>query len=32
MTKHNETGAPLPGYCENWALMHERAAFNLGQV
>ena len=31
-TKHNETGAPLPGYCENWALMHERAAFNLGQV
>ena len=31
-TKHNETGAPLPGYCENWALMRERAAFNLGQV
>jgi len=31
-TKHNETGAPLPGYCENWALMHERAALNLGQV
>jgi D-alanyl-D-alanine dipeptidase len=31
-TKHNETGASLPGYCENWALMHERAAFNLGQV
>ncbi len=31
-TKHNETGAPLPGYCKNWALMHERAAFNLGQV
>jgi zinc D-Ala-D-Ala dipeptidase len=31
-TRHNETGAPLPGYCENWALMHERAAFNLGQV
>jgi zinc D-Ala-D-Ala dipeptidase len=31
-TKHNETGAPLPGYCENWALMHERAAFTLGQV
>ena len=31
-TKHNETGAPLPGYCENWALMHERAAFSLGQV
>jgi D-alanyl-D-alanine dipeptidase len=32
LTKHNETGAPLPGYCENWALMHERAAFSLGQV
>ena len=31
-TKNNETGAPLPGYCENWALMHERAAFSLGQV
>ena len=31
-TKHNETGARLPGYCENWALMHERAAFNIGQV
>ena len=31
-TKHNETGAPLPGYCENWALMHERAVFSLGQV
>jgi zinc D-Ala-D-Ala dipeptidase len=31
-TKHNETGARLPGYCENWALMHERAAFSLGQV
>jgi zinc D-Ala-D-Ala dipeptidase len=31
-TRHNETGAPLPGYCENWALMHERAAFSLGQV
>jgi D-alanyl-D-alanine dipeptidase len=31
-TKRNETGAPLSGYCENWALMHERAAFNLGQV
>ena len=25
-------GAPLPGYCKNWALMHERAAFSLGQV
>jgi D-alanyl-D-alanine dipeptidase len=32
LTKHNETGVPLPGYCENWALMHERAAFSLGQV
>ncbi len=31
-TKRNETGAPLPGYCANWALMHERAAFSLGQV
>jgi zinc D-Ala-D-Ala dipeptidase len=31
-TKHNETGAPLPGYCENWGLMHERAAFSLGQA
>jgi D-alanyl-D-alanine dipeptidase len=31
-TKHNETGEPLPGYCENWALMHDRAAFSLGQV
>jgi zinc D-Ala-D-Ala dipeptidase len=31
-TKRNETGAPLPGYCENWALMHKQAARNLGQV
>ena len=31
-TKHNETGAPLPGYCKNWGMLHERAAFNLGQV
>jgi len=31
-TKHNETGKPLPGYCENWALLHDRAAFSLGQV
>jgi D-alanyl-D-alanine dipeptidase len=31
-TKHNETGAPLPGYCENWALLHRPAAFSLGQV
>jgi len=31
-TKHNETGKPLPGYCENWALMHDRAAISLGQA
>jgi len=31
-TKHNETGKPLPGYCENWAMLHDRAAFSLGQV
>ena len=31
-TKHNETGRPLPGYCENWALMHNPAALGLGQV
>ena len=31
-TRRNETGKRLPGYCEHWALMHERAAFNLGQV
>ena len=31
-TKNNETGSRLPGYCEHWALMHERAAFSLGQV
>ena len=31
-TKHNETGRPLPGYCENWGLMHRQAAFSLGQV
>jgi D-alanyl-D-alanine dipeptidase len=30
--KDNVTGRRLPGYCENWALLHERAAFNLGQV
>jgi zinc D-Ala-D-Ala dipeptidase len=30
--RHNLTGHRLPGYCENWALLHERAAFNLGQV
>jgi D-alanyl-D-alanine dipeptidase len=32
LTKHNVTGHRLPGYCKNWALLHERAAFNLGQV
>jgi zinc D-Ala-D-Ala dipeptidase len=31
-TTRNETGTRLPGYCEHWALMHERAAFSLGQV
>jgi D-alanyl-D-alanine dipeptidase len=31
-TKQNETGKPLPGYCENWAMLHDRAAFSLGQV
>jgi zinc D-Ala-D-Ala dipeptidase len=31
-TKRNETGTPLPGYCEEWALMHEPAARSLGQV
>ena len=31
-TRNNETGSRLPGYCEHWALMHERAAFSLGQV
>ena len=29
---NNITGQRLPGYCENWALMHRRAAFSLGQV
>jgi D-alanyl-D-alanine dipeptidase len=32
LTGDNVTGKPLPGYCENWALLHKRAAFNLGQV
>ena len=32
LTKHNETGKRLPGYCEEWALMHKPAAFSLGQV
>lgn len=31
-TKDNLTGRRLPGYCEDWALMHRQAAFNLGQV
>lgn len=32
-TKHNETGKPLPGYCENWALMYRpvRATVALGR-
>ncbi len=32
LTGNNITGHRLPGYCENWALMHRRAAFSLGQV
>ena len=32
VTKNNHMGRRLPGYCEHWALMHRRAAFNLGQV
>jgi zinc D-Ala-D-Ala dipeptidase len=32
LTGHNVTGHRLPGYCKQWALMHGRAAFNLGQV
>jgi D-alanyl-D-alanine dipeptidase len=32
MTKRNETGRPLPGYCKQWALLHKPAAFSLGQV
>jgi zinc D-Ala-D-Ala dipeptidase len=32
VTKDNLTGRRLPGYCENWALLHRRAAFSLGQV
>jgi zinc D-Ala-D-Ala dipeptidase len=31
-TRHNITGHRLPGYCQDWGLMHEAAAFNLGQV
>jgi zinc D-Ala-D-Ala dipeptidase len=30
--RDNLTGRRLPGYCENWALLHRRAAFSLGQV
>ena len=32
LTGNNITGHRLPGYCKQWALLHERAAFNLGQV
>jgi D-alanyl-D-alanine dipeptidase len=32
LTKHNLTGHRLPGYCEEWALMHKEAARSLGQV
>jgi D-alanyl-D-alanine dipeptidase len=32
VTKDNLIGRRLPGYCENWALLHRRAAFSLGQV
>jgi D-alanyl-D-alanine dipeptidase len=32
LTGNNITGHRLPGYCQNWALMHGRAAFSLGQV
>jgi D-alanyl-D-alanine dipeptidase len=32
LTGNNITGHRLPGYCENWALMHGRAAFSLGQI
>jgi len=31
-TRQNITGRRLPGYCEDWGLMHRPAAFNLGQV
>ena len=31
-TRQNITGRRLPGYCEDWGLMHTPAAFNLGQV
>jgi zinc D-Ala-D-Ala dipeptidase len=32
LTGDNVTGHRLPGYCKQWALLHGRAAFNLGQV
>ena len=32
LTRDNLVGRRLPGYCENWALLHRRAAFSLGQV
>jgi zinc D-Ala-D-Ala dipeptidase len=32
LTGNNITGHRLPGFCENWALMHGRAAFSLGQI
>jgi len=31
-TKRNITGRRLPGYCEDWALLHEPAARSVGQV
>ena len=31
-TRNNLTGRRLPGYCENWALLRERAARDLGRV
>jgi D-alanyl-D-alanine dipeptidase len=31
-TKRNITGRRMPGYCQDWGLMHRAAAFNLGQV
>jgi D-alanyl-D-alanine dipeptidase len=31
-TSRNLTGRRLPGYCADWALMHEPAARSLGQV
>ena len=31
-TRRNLTGARLPGYCADWALLHEPAARSLGRV